>query len=86
MLERKVRIGVPDGVHARPVAQIARLAQQHAGPVTLTAASGEEVDLSSVLALMDLALHPGDVVTLRAEGSGAETVLDALSAVLAPSA
>lgn len=84
MTHRRVTIGVPDGVHARPVAQLARLAQQHATPVTLTTASGEEVDVSSVLALMDLGLNPGDTVTLRAEGSDADDLLDALSAVLAP--
>ena len=84
MAQREVTVGVPDGVHARPVAQLARLAQQHAGPVTLTTSAGEEVDVSRVLALMDLGINPGDTVTLRAEGPDAEDVLDALSAVLAP--
>jgi phosphotransferase system HPr-like phosphotransfer protein len=53
--------------------------------VTLRTADGVVVDLSSVLAVMDLALAPGDAVTLETrESSDAAAVLDTLSEVLAP--
>lgn len=84
MTTRHVKIGIPAGAHARPVAELARLVLAHGAPVRLTASSGETVDLSSVLAVMDLALAVGDAVTLHAEGPDADAVLDALAAVLAP--
>ena len=52
----------------------------HARPVAA-------VDLRSVLAVMDLALAPGDAVTLETPaGPASESVLDQLTRVLAPDA
>jgi len=85
MLERQVRITVPGGAHARPVAELVRLALEHAHPITLRTLDGSAVDLSSVLAVMDLGLDEGDEVTLQTvRATGADSVLDALAAVLAP--
>lgn len=87
MLRRRVRISARDGVHARPVAELARLTLAYGGPVSLTTAHGVEVDLRSVLAVMDLALTPGDEVVLATPpAEGAEETLDALADVLAPPA
>ncbi|MFD5215965.1 HPr family phosphocarrier protein [Microbacterium sp. NPDC058345] len=85
VLRRRVAIAVPDGVHARPVAELVRLAQAHSAPVTLSTDAGERVDLTSILALMDLGLLPGDEVTLEvADAPGAAVLLDSLVAVIAP--
>lgn len=84
MVQRRIVIGVADGLHARPVAELARLAQEHPVPVMLTTAQGERVELSSVLAVMDLGLRPGDEVVLQSEGPDATAMLDAMAAVLAP--
>jgi len=85
MPTRHVIISAHNGVHARPVAELVRLVQAHDARVTLRAADGATVDLSSVLAVMDLALAPGDTVDLEtAESAGADTLLDTLAAVLAP--
>lgn len=85
MPRRHVIISSHNGAHARPVAELARLAMAHGDPVTLTTSGGTTVDLSSVLAVMDLALDAGDEVVLQTGASAeAERVLDALAAVLAP--
>lgn len=85
MPRRQVIISAHNGVHARPVAELARLALAHPLPVTLTTSAGATVDLSSVLAVMDLGLSPGDVVQLETPAAvGADTLLDTLSDVLAP--
>ena len=85
MPRRHVVITAHNGVHARPVAELVRLVQAHPHPVTLRTSSGAVVDLSSVLALMDLALAPGDAVVLETrESVDAEAVLDTLADVLAP--
>lgn len=84
MLRRRVTVGVDDGAHARPVAELARLAQAHGSPVRLTTRGGT-ADLTSVLAVMDLAIVAGDEVTLEvADSAGAPALLDALEAVLRP--
>lgn len=84
---RHVVVSAHNGVHARPVAELVRLAQAHELPVTLRTADGAAVDLRSVLAVMDLALAPGDAVTLETPaGPASESVLDQLTRVLAPDA
>ncbi|MFD5226834.1 HPr family phosphocarrier protein [Microbacterium sp. NPDC058342] len=84
-LRRRVRVGVGDGAHARPVAELARLAQAHGSTVLLTTETGESAELSSVLAVMDLGIAAGDEVTFEvADAPGAPALLDALSAVLNP--
>lgn len=85
MLRRRVVVGVDDGAHARPVAELARLVQAHGSPVVLSTATGETADLSSVLAVMDLAIAAGDEVTFEvADSPAAPALLDALEAVLRP--
>lgn len=83
VLRRRVTVGVDEGAHARPVAELARLAQAHGSPVLLTTASGEQAELTSVLAVLDLAIAAGDEVTFEvADAPGAPALLDALEAVL----
>lgn len=87
MPTRRVTITVADGLHARPVAELARIALAHTAPVTIEAASGAVVNTSSVLAVMDLGLSTGDEVILTtAEHPAADALLEALAAVLDPSA
>ena len=75
MPRRQVVISAHNGVHARPVAELVRVVQEHPHAVTLKTSTGAVVDLSSVLALMDLGLAPGDVVVLETvEATGAERV------------
>ncbi|WP_194421971.1 HPr family phosphocarrier protein [Microbacterium abyssi] len=82
---RHVVVSAHNGMHARPVAELARLAIDHAHPITLTTAAGVTVDVGSVLAVMDLALNSGDEVRLETPASpSAEEVLDDLAAVLDP--
>jgi phosphotransferase system HPr (HPr) family protein len=84
MPTRHVIISAHNGVHARPVAELVRLAQGHGHPITLRTAEDVEVDLSSVLAVMDLALAQGDEVVLSTPDSPeAGSMLDALAEVLA---
>ena len=83
VLRRRVVVGVDDGAHARPVAELARLAQSHLSPVRVTTRSGETADLTSVLAVMDLAIASGDEITFEmADSPEAPALLDALEAVL----
>ena len=85
MPTRRIVVSAHNGVHARPVAELVRLAQSHGSTITLRTADGSIVDLSSVLAVMDLAIGPGDAVVLEtADSASADAVLDQLAEVLAP--
>lgn len=85
MPRRQVIVSAHNGVHARPVAEIVRVVHAHPDTVTLHTAAGTSVDLSSVLAVMDLGLVRGDAVVLETPDSpAAAAVLDALTAVLDP--
>lgn len=83
MPSRTVTITAHHGAHARPVAELVRLAQAHSVPVLLRTANGVQVDLSSVLAVMDSALVSGDEVVLETSRD-ADGILDQLAAVLDP--
>lgn len=87
MARREVIISAHNGIHARPVAELARLAMSHGTAITLRTADGTVVDLSSVLAVMDLGLGPGDAVVLEtAPTDDADDILETLAEVLAPAA
>ena len=82
---RHLVVSAHNGAHARPVAELVRLAQSHTAPVTLRTGDGTIVDLTSVLAVMDRGIASGDSVVLEtAPSATAEAVLDQLAEVLAP--
>lgn len=85
MPTRRVIISVADGLHARPVAELARITHAYALPTTIQSASGAVVDLSSVLAVMELDFAAGDEVILATvEHPSAYALLEDLTAVLDP--
>lgn len=85
MPTRRVRISAHNGAHARPVAELVRLAIAHTAPVTLATSTGTVVDLSSILAVMDLALSEGEEVVLTTpDAEDADRLLDTMAGVLAP--
>jgi phosphocarrier protein HPr len=82
MSQRQVSIGSKVGLHARPAAIFAKAAAAASVPVQI-AKDGAPVNARSMLNLLTLGAENGDVVTLYAEGDGAESVLDELAALLA---
>ncbi|WP_345751238.1 HPr family phosphocarrier protein [Microbacterium rhizophilus] len=85
MALRRVVIQVAAGLHARPAAELARLARSSEGGLRIRAGA-DLVDAASVLAVMELALAAGDRVVLEADGPGADAVLDVAESLLAPRA
>ena len=84
MPERRVVIGIAEGLHARPAALFARLAGEQPCPVTIRKPDGQPVNAASILSIMTLGARGGDEVVLavpeRPDGTtDAETVLDALA-------
>jgi phosphocarrier protein HPr len=82
MTEREAQITNPLGLHARPAAQLVRLATTFESDIRLEK-DGMEVNGKSIMGVMMLAAEPGSTITIRADGSDAEAALDALCGLVA---
>lgn len=82
MPSRSVAIASAVGLHARPAALLAAAVNDCGLEVSIALGDGEPINAGSVLQVMTLGAGHGDVVTLSADGSGADTVLEDLAALL----
>ena len=82
MATREVAIGSSVGLHARPASIFVQAATATGLPVTIAKAGGNPVDARSILGVMALGAKNGEVVTLSADGDGADAALDSLFALL----
>ena len=80
---RTVAVASSVGLHARPASLFAQAAANAVLPVTLTAPSGRSVNAASILGVLSLGIDHGAVVTLSADGEGADAALDTLAELLA---
>ncbi len=83
--ERTATIASRVGLHARPAAIFADAAGAMDLDVTIAYAgepADEALDAASILSLMSLGASHGDVVVLRAGGTGAEEALEKLVKIL----
>ena len=82
MTERDAVIVNPLGLHARPAAQLVRLASGFASDVRI-AKDGMEVNGKSIMGVMMLAAECGSAIRIRADGEDAERAVDALCGLVA---
>lgn len=82
MPTRQATVAAPEGLHARPAANFVQAVKQYDLEIWITKDGAEPVEADSMLSVMSLGAHCGDVVTLSAEGEGAEQALDELVTVL----
>jgi len=81
MPSRTVRLPNPTGLHARPAKVFAQAAA--ASGLEVRVAKGETaVNARSVLSVLTLDCHQGDVITIEVAGDGAEAVLSDLVALV----
>jgi len=81
VIERQVTIVNSLGMHARPAAQIVRLAATFAASLELEC-DGQRVNGKSIMGVMMLAAEQGATVILRSDGPDAEAAADALAALI----
>lgn len=79
MAERHATVAAEVGLHARPAATLVRAATKASLDVTIAKGSGPPVNAKSILSVLALDVRRGDVVVIRAEGEGAEELLDQLA-------
>jgi phosphocarrier protein HPr len=82
MIERTVRIVNKNGLHARPAAEIVKLASKYQSDITLVR-EDLEVNGKSIMGVMMLAAEFGSSLLLRAAGPDAEQAVNALSDLIA---
>jgi len=82
MVERSVQIVNKHGLHARPAAEVVKVASRFASEITISR-DDLEVNGKSIMGVMMLAAEFGAEITLRANGPDAEAALDAIAALVA---
>jgi len=81
MPERAVQIVNKNGLHARPAAEIVKLAAKFKSEITIVK-DDLDVNGKSIMGVMMLAAEHGSTIVLRAEGPDAEAALDALATLV----
>ena len=82
MTERDAVIVNPLGLHARPAAQLVRLASGFTSDVRIEK-DGMEVNGKSIMGVMMLAAECGSAIRIRADGDDADRAVDALCGLVA---
>ncbi len=82
MLQREVEVVNANGIHARPAAEIVKLAGKFRAHITL-ARDDMEVNGKSIMGVMMLAAECGATVVIKADGDDAQAALDALAQLIA---
>ncbi|HKV74486.1 MAG TPA: HPr family phosphocarrier protein [Gemmatimonadales bacterium] len=82
MITRDVTIVNPLGLHARPAAQLVKLASGFAAHLEIEK-DGMAINAKSIMGVMMLAAEQGSSITLKGDGSDADAALDALAALIA---
>jgi phosphocarrier protein HPr len=81
MPERTVQIVNRNGLHARPAAEIVKLAAKFESEITVVK-DDLDVNGKSIMGVMMLAAEHGSTITFRAEGPDADQALDALATLV----
>ena len=82
MTEREALIVNPLGLHARPAAQIVRLATTFDSNIWIEK-DGMKVNGKSIMGVMMLAAECGSTIRVQADGSDADRALDAICGLVA---
>ena len=75
--EREVKIVNKNGLHARPAAEIVKLASKFKSDITMIR-EDLEVNGKSIMGVMMLAAEYGSTLTVRAHGPDSEQAVDAI--------
>ncbi|NUR84758.1 MAG: HPr family phosphocarrier protein [Nonomuraea sp.] len=81
MAERKATVTAEVGLHARPAATFVQAAQKSALEITVAKPGADPVNAKSILSVMGLDVRQGETVVIKAEGEGAEEIVEQLAAI-----
>jgi phosphotransferase system HPr (HPr) family protein len=81
MPSKTIALPNPTGLHARPAAVFSKAAAGSGADVTVSK-DNQTANAKSLLSLLTLDCHKGDVVTINVEGDDADRILDELVALV----
>jgi len=81
VIKREIEIVNKLGVHARPAAEIVKMAARFKSNITIVR-DDLEVNAKSIMGVMMLAAEMGARIALRAEGPDAEAAVEALAQLI----
>lgn len=81
-IEKQVKIVNKLGLHARAATQLVQLANTFQASITLSK-ENKSADANSVLGLMMLESHQGEMVTIVSDGVDADLAFEAIRALIA---
>jgi phosphocarrier protein HPr len=82
VIEREAKVINSLGLHARPAAQLVKLASTFTSEVELVK-EGVPVNGKSIMGVMMLAAECGSIITIRAKGADAEVAMAAIVDLIA---
>ena len=77
MITRRITIGLPAGLAARPVAMLVQVASQYDSSIYIEDDS-RKVNAKSIMGMMSLGLGNGEAVTVSADGEDEANAMEAI--------
>ncbi len=75
MVEKKMKISIPNGLEARPVALLVQVASQYESSIYVNC-EDKKVNAKSIMGMMSLGLAAGDEVVVSANGKDEEVAME----------
>ncbi|TCP69594.1 HPr family phosphocarrier protein [Baia soyae] len=80
-VEKKVKVQLETGLHARPAAYFVQEANKYASQVFIEK-EGRKVNAKSIMGVMSLAVAKGTEIVISAEGIDEEKAVEALATIV----
>ncbi|SEF88065.1 phosphocarrier protein [Caloramator fervidus] len=77
MIERKVIIKNPTGLHARPASLLVKEANKFKSEIMINK-GGKDVNAKSILSVLSLGVSNGDEIIIKANGEDEKEAMDAI--------
>lgn len=75
MISKKIRICLPEGLEARPIALLVQVASQYESSVYVECGD-KKVNAKSIMGMMSLGLDTGETITVIADGQDERQALE----------
>lgn len=81
MIKKSIKIELPSGLEARPVALLVQVASQYESKIHVEVEE-KRVNAKSIMGMMTLGLDAGEEITLSASGEDEEAAMDSMEQYL----
>ncbi len=81
MIKKFIKVQIPNGLEARPVAVLVQVASQYESAVYVEVGE-KRVNAKSIMGMMTLGLNEGECVTISAEGPDEEAAMQGIEKYL----